>query len=119
MFPTLLIALAAAELGPTPGPTMDTVVVEAPRILPSVGLMNDHMHEAGQFMIGVRFQHFAWSGANRDGTRSVSDEDLLAAGYMMRAKSMSMDMAMLDLMYGVTENLTVTVSPQFVWNRMS
>src|SRR5579875_365622 len=70
-------------------------------------------------MIGVRFQHLDWSGANRRGTSPVGDDDLLAQGYMVRATRMSMDMAMLDLMYGISENLTVTVSPQYVWNRMT
>jgi hypothetical protein len=37
---------------------------------------------------------------------------------MMRATSMTMDMAMVDLMYGISDDLTVTVSPQYVWNRM-
>ena len=119
MLTTVLLTLAAAS-AQQPGPAQsNTVVVEARRVLPSVGLMNDHMHEAGEFMIGVRFQHFDWGGANRHGTHAVTDSDLLAAGYMMRAKSMTMDMAMLDLMYGVTDNLTVTLSPQYVWNRMT
>jgi hypothetical protein len=114
---SMLLASAAASAQP-PDPQQATVVVEARRILPSVGLMNDHMHEAGEFMIGLRFQHFDWHGPNHRGTHSVSDEDLLDAGYMMRATSMKMDMAMLDLMYGITDNLTVTVTPQHVWNRM-
>jgi hypothetical protein len=116
------VIVAAAAAAPAPGssiPSTDTVTVEARRVLPSVGLMNDHMHEAGEFMIGIRFQHFDWGGANRHGTSRLSDAELLAAGYMMRAKSMTMDMAMLDLMYGLTENLTVTLSPQYVWNRMT
>jgi hypothetical protein len=29
----------------------DTILIEARRVLPSVGLMNDHMREAGEFMI--------------------------------------------------------------------
>jgi hypothetical protein len=116
--PAVLLASAATN-AQQPAPVQNgPVVVEARRILPSVGLMNDHMHERGEFMIGVRFQHFDWGGTNRHGTRKVSDEDLFDAGYMMRAKSMTMDMAMLDLMYGVTDNLTLTVSPQYVWNRM-
>ena len=113
------VVLASAVAGsPQPALNQDAVVVEARRILPSVGLMNDHLHSRGEFMIGVRYQHLDWSGANLHGSHSVSDEDLLDAGYMMRAKSMAMDMAMLDLMYGVTNNLTVTLSPQYVWNRM-
>jgi len=80
--------------------------------------MNDHLHRRGESMIGVRYQHLDWGGANRHGTDKLSDEDLMDAGYMMRATSMTMDMAMVDLMYGISDDLTVTVSPQYVWNRM-
>jgi len=113
----LLASAAAAAQQPAPAPDK-AVVVEARRILPSVGLMNDHLHRRGEFMIGVRFQHLDWHGANQHGTHKVSDEDLMAAGYMMRAKSMSMDMTMVDLMYGISDDLTVAISPQYVWNRM-
>lgn len=115
----LIFASAAAAASQSALPQESTVTVEAGRILPSVGLMNDHMHEAGEFMIGLRFQHFDWGGATRRGTHAVNDADLLADGYIMRAKSMHMDMAMLDLMYGISGNLTVTLSPQYAWNRMT
>jgi hypothetical protein len=114
----VVLGLAASSQQPVAAQPSE-VTVEARRILPSVGLMNDHMHEAGEFMIGLRFQHFDWNGANRHGTNELSDADLLASGYVMRAKSMTMDMAMLDLMYGITDKLTVTLSPQYVWNRMT
>jgi hypothetical protein len=114
---TLLLAAVATAQQPT-APEDDVVVVEARRILPSVGLMNDHLHSRGEFMIGVRYQHLDWHGANRHGTHKVNDEELVDAGYMMRAKSMTMDMAMVDLMYGISDSLTVTVSPQYAWNRM-
>lgn len=120
MTPTaLLLGSVAATAQQPAAPAENTVVVEARRILPSVGLMNDHLHRRGEFMIGVRYQHLDWGGANRHGTRKVSDEELMDAGYMMRAKTMTMDMAMVDLMYGLSDNLTVAVSPQYLWNRMT
>jgi len=115
----IAVLLASAATVARPAPPENSVVVEARRILPSVGLMGDHMHSRGEFMIGVRYQHFDWDGANRRGTHKVSDEELMDAGYMMRATSMTMDMAMVDLMYGVTDDLTLTVSPQYTWNRMT
>lgn len=115
--PLIFLALDAASAQQPAVPKKD-VVVEARRILPSVGLMNDHMHQAGEFMVGLRYQHLDWGGANRHGTHALSNDELMDAGYMMRARTMTMDMAMVDLMYGVTDNITVTVSPQYVWNRM-
>src|SRR3954453_7481484 len=54
-----------------PAPNADeTVVVEAQRTLPSISLMNDHMHNRGEFMIGIRCEHFDWSGAKHHRTPS-------------------------------------------------
>jgi len=117
MLTTALLLAAGAVQQPSSQPE-DTIVVQARRILPSVALMNDHLHTRGEFMIGARFQRLDWGGANQHGTHKVSDEELMDAGYMMRAKSMTMDMAMIDLMYGISDNLTVTLSPQYVWSRM-
>jgi len=114
-----LLFASATAFGQQSAPVQDdTVVVEARRILPSVGLMNDHLHSRGEFMIGVRYQHFDWNGSNRHGNDKVSDGELMDAGYMMKATSMTMDMAMVDFMYGVSNDLTLTLSPQYVWNRM-
>lgn len=114
----ILLASAAATAQQPASSQDDDVVVEARRILPSVGLMNDHLHAGGEFMIGVRYQRFDWHRANRRGADKLSDDELMDAGYMMRATSMTMDMAMVDLMYGVSDDLTLTLSPQYVWNEM-
>jgi hypothetical protein len=114
----LPLLLASAASSQPPVPSEEQIVIEARRILPSVGLMNDHLHSRGEFMVGVRYQRLDWHGSNRHGTDKVSDEELMDAGYMMRATSMTMDMAMVDLMYGISDHLTVTVSPQYMWNRM-
>jgi len=106
-----LLFASATAFGQQSAPVQDdTVVVEARRILPSVGLMNDHLHSRGEFMIGVRYQHFDWNGSNRHGNDKVSDGELMDAGYMMKATSMTMDMAMVDFMYGVSNDLTLTLS---------
>ncbi|HEY1605917.1 MAG TPA: hypothetical protein VGF77_10005 [Allosphingosinicella sp.] len=117
----LLLAAVAAQPAHAQS---QTITVEAERddaqpVYPSVGLMNDHMHNRGEFMVGLRFEEDRFGGANQHGTGPVNDADLLAVGNMMRAKSMTMDMAMLDLMVGATDDLTLTLSPQYVWDRMT
>lgn len=88
-------------------------------LYPSAGQMNDHMHERGELMVGLRLERSRYSGMPQRGTRKVGEEALAAAGYMMRGKVMTMDMAMLDIMYAPTDRLTLTLSPQYVWNRMT
>ncbi len=78
------------------------------------GVMYDHMHKAGEFMVGYRFMYSRQSGDTLRGTNSVSDLDLAAAGYEMKATSMNMYMNMLDIMYAPTDWLTLMVMPQWV-----
>lgn len=109
---------------PVPAAATDTaaqegeLVVEAPLLYPSVGLMNDHMHEGGEFMIGLHFERSRWSGSNLRGNDTISDQAIVAAGYSSRTQSMTMDMLMLDLMFAPNENVTLMVMPHYMWHRM-
>ncbi len=115
----LLVPLAAQPaLAQDETETTNEITVESPLMHPSAGLMNDHMHEGGEAMIGVRFERHRYSGANRSGTDELSDAEVLAAGYTVRALSMEMDMLMLDLMYAPTDNITLMVMPHYMWHRM-
>ena len=96
----------------------DEITVDAPLLHPSAGLMNEHMHEGGEFMIGLRLERVRAAGTNQAGTHEITDADILAAGYTARVKSMEMDMAMLDLMFAPTDNLTLMVMPHYMWHRM-
>ena len=87
-------------------------------LTPSAGLMNEHMHDGGELMIGLRFQRERYSGANRSGTDTISDAEILAAGFTTRPQAMEMDMLMLDLMYAPTDDLTLMVMPHYMWHRM-
>lgn len=106
-------ALAQAETH-----SANEITVENQLMHPSAGLMNDHMHEGGEAMIGLRFERHRYSGANRSGTAELTDAEVFAGGYTVRALSMEMDMLMLDLMYAPTENITLMVMPHYMWHRM-
>ena len=95
------------------------IVVDAPLLHPSAGLMNDHMHEGGEFMVGLRFERMRYSGVNRSGTDAISDAAIVAAGYSVRTQSMEMDMAMLDLMFAPNDKVTLMVMPMYMWHRMT
>lgn len=107
---TALAAPAAAEDAP--------IVVQTPLIHPAAGLMNEHMHEGGEVMLGLRFERTHFGGTNQSGPDDIADPAIVAAGYSARTESMTMDMVMLDLMYAPTSNLTLMVMPHYMRHRM-
>lgn len=113
----LTVSLAAPAMAQE-GQTTDIIEVNQQLMTPSAGLMNDHMHEGDEVMIGLRFERQRYSGANQRGTDDISDAEVLAAGYNTRARTMEMDMVMLDLMYAPTSDLTLMVMPHYMWHRM-
>lgn len=116
------MALAAA-LSTSPALAQETdettITVNAPLLYPAAGLMNEHMHDGGEIMIGLRFERIRSAGANQSGTELVADAALLAAGYSARTQSMEMDMAMFDLMYAPNDHLTLMVMPMYMKHRMT
>ncbi len=84
------------------------------------GVMSSHMlAKAGDWMIGYRFQWSNQSGALRNGTRPVSDRELIAKGCRggvcaLAPDSMPMSMHMLDLMVAPTDWLTLMLMPQWM-----
>ncbi len=97
----------------------EPIVVEPTLMHPTAGLMNDHMHEGGEFMIGLRWQRDRFDGANQSGTGKISDEAIYDAGYAVKARSMTMDMVMLDLMYAPTQDITLMVMPMWMRHAMT
>ena len=56
----------------------DAIVVESPLMHPAAGLMNDHMHEGGELMLGLRFERMHFGGTNRSGSDAISDADMVS-----------------------------------------
>jgi hypothetical protein len=110
----LLASIAASAAAQDDEP----IVVQTPLIHPAAGLMNEHMHEGGEFMLGLRFERTHSGGINQTGTNAIADADIVSAGYSARTESMIMDMVMLDLMYAPTGKLTLMVMPHYMWHRM-
>ena len=80
------------------------------------GVMGDHVHLGDEVMIGLEWMHMRHSGANQIGTEAISDGDIVDAGYSVRTQDMTMDMAMLHIMYAPNDSLTFILMP--TWNRM-
>src|SRR5690606_18883393 len=66
------------------------------------GVMYEHMHRAGEWMIGYRYQYSQQGGLFR-GSDEISRAELMAAGYTGIPRDMTMHMHMLDLMYAPTD----------------
>lgn len=111
-------ALLAVHSLPAHAQEEPEITVQSPLLHPAAGLMNEHMHEGGEAMIGLRFERFRFGGTNRSGADEIADPAIVAAGYSARTESMTMDMVMLDLMYAPTENLTLMLMPHYMWHRM-
>ena len=83
------------------------------------GVMADHMHEAGEFMIGYRYMYSRSGSTILNGDDEASDAQLAAAGYSAAPSEMTMHMHMLDLMYAPRDWLSFMVMPQWVRMEMS
>ena len=87
----------------------------------AIGVMGDHMHEEGSFMLSYRHKNMLMKGM-MDGDSDITPASVVAAGgnygYMMTPTRMSMDMHMIGAMYGVTNDLTVMAMGHYMQNRM-
>ncbi|MCH8866605.1 MAG: transporter [Proteobacteria bacterium] len=67
-----------------------------------------HTHPQGEWMFGYSYMFMSMDG-NRDGSSRRSPADVLNAGFAVSPTAMIMKMHMLELMYGLREDLTVMV----------
>jgi hypothetical protein len=114
---------ARAETVATQAPTTATHehAVHATHMMPGrdapAGVMGSMLHHKGEWMVGVRFGHMSMDG-NRDGTDGLTEDDVFAAGYEMAPLAMDSTMAMLDVMYGISDRVTLSASVPYVFNSM-
>lgn len=84
-----------------------------------VNLMGDHVHHRGEWMFEYRYMNM-YMGGNKIGTRSVSDDmafnvpvNGLATNKQAIPTEMTMEMHMLHIMYGLTDNITLYAMPMW------
>lgn len=75
------------------------------------GVMSDHLHRQGEWMLGYRLQRTDYSSLYR-GSKKSDAMALSMAGYSVMPSKMRMEMQMLDIMYGWSNNLTLILMPQ-------
>jgi hypothetical protein len=88
------------------------------------GVNFDHMHKAGEFMLGFRYAGNFSGGDMLHGTHSVNDQEVIDNGCTphacsMKASEMTMNMYMLDIMYAPTNWLTLMVMPMWMSHEMT
>lgn len=87
------------------------------------GLMGDHVHHQGEFMVEYKYM-IMFMEDNRVGTNTVSDRDALTIGQQLGTNfgatptQMTMEMHMVHMMYGLTDDITLYVMPMLLSNTM-
>ncbi|MDR9402679.1 MAG: transporter [Halothece sp. Uz-M2-17] len=81
-----------------------------------LGVMGDHVHGQGEWMLSYRYMFMSMDG-NRDGTEDLSTNDVLE-DFMVAPDDMTMQMHMLGAMYAPTDNLTLMAMVPFVVKEM-
>ncbi|WDE06449.1 transporter [Thalassomonas viridans] len=83
-----------------------------------IGVMADHMHKTGEWMLSYRYMHMEMDGLLR-GSNKLSAADYSAGtSFMVRPKEMTMQMHMLGLMYAPSDDITLMAMVPFVHNEM-
>ena len=70
-----------------------------------IGVMGDHKHNQGEWMLSYRYGRMSMHGARKGSSRIGTGEIL--NDFMMAPRKMTMEMHMFGAMYGVSDRLTV------------
>ena len=88
------------------------------------GLMGGHLHDPGEVMIEYKYMNM-YMEDNRLGTDTITDAQALAIGQTQFGTNfggtptqMTMEMHMIHVMYGLTDNITVYAMPTLLSNTM-
>lgn len=71
-----------------------------------LGVMGDHLHAKGEWMLSYRFMRMSMAG-NRDGRDDLSPQEVLAQGFMATPLEMTTDMHMFGGMYAPSDAITL------------
>lgn len=112
MSKTFLAAIAAVTTLTATSALAETATSTRPDAHGPLGVMGEHVHKAGEWMLSYRYSTMRMKG-NRDTTNSLSTADVLA-DYMVSPKDMDMQMHMFGGMRGITDDLTLMVGVPYI-----
>ena len=81
-----------------------------------IGVMGDHVHTKGDFMVSVRYMGMGMNG-NISGTDEVTNSNIHNM-YMVAPQKMSMNMYMVGVMYSPSPKLTMMIMQNIVQKKM-
>ena len=81
--------------------------------LAPIGVMGDHLHPAGEWMLSYRAM-FMHMDQNYRGSHSISTAEVFGSGYMVSPTEMDMEMHMIGLMYAPSDRLTLMAMFNYV-----
>ena len=109
-------ALALALLTAVPAQAQYEWTSSRPDGHAPIGVMGDHTHAAGEFMLSYRFMHMAMDG-NRTDTEEVSSDQVLE-NFMVSPLNMPMDMHMVGVMFAPTDRVTLMLMGNYISQSM-
>lgn len=110
---TLSVQLQAGSPPSQPPTPVETGVCCEHLPLAPIGVMFDHVHGGGGFMLGYRYFYSDFSGMQKNGS-GISQQKVFDEGFTMIPTDMSMHMHMFELMYSPTDWLTLMVMPMYM-----
>ena len=79
------------------------------KVLPNyhapIGVMGDHFHKKGEWMLSYRYENMYMKGL-KDGDNDLTPAEVRSQGFMMAPLNMSMDMHMFGAMYSPNDTVT-------------
>lgn len=85
-----------------------------------IGMMGDHLHPKGDWMVSYRYMHMEMEGSLKGDDR-IRTRDIISPtgeGFLVTPTEMTMDMHMLGIMYAPTDNLTLMAMAPYIRNSM-
>lgn len=82
-----------------------------------IGIMGDHLHPKGGFMLSLRVMHMHMKG-NKIGNETIDDEEIYQ-NFMVAPQDMTMQMYMLGVMYAPSDKVTLMVMQHFARKEMN
>jgi len=82
-----------------------------------IGVMGDHLHSKGSFMVSFRYMDMTMK-ENKMGANNISNTEI-HNNYMVAPNEMEMKMQMLGFMYAPSDNITLMLMQNFIKKNMS
>jgi len=82
-----------------------------------IGVMADHMHAAGEWMLSYRYMWMSMDDL-QVGTDSITNAEAFGRGFSSVPTKMTMDMHMFGMMYGISDTFTLMLMTNYVQKEM-